>query len=350
MNDWLDHDTQAMAAVLVTVAITEGSCPRETGAKMLVTLGGQVGTIGGGHLELRACEIAHSMLTAADAPPRRLERLALGPGLGQCCGGVAHLAFERIDDEMQAGLDRLSRRAQLGEESWRLVPLDDLTPGLLLDCHGKRIDGAVRHPLPVVNFDAPCHVTRDHAGKRWLVDPCLPHRPHLVLFGAGHVGSAIVRALAELPCRITWVDEREDMFPQVRAANVQVEATDTPEFIADHAPSGSSFLVLTHSHALDLRLSEHILRRPGNDWFGLIGSKTKRKQFERRLAERGIAAQRLDEMVCPIGLPGIVGKEPAVIAASVAAQLLQVWEAEQRVAEETRALQLQLVARTGVTA
>ena len=169
---------------------------------------------------------------------------------------------------------------------------------------------------------------RDTSGKRWLVDPCRAHRPHLVLFGAGHVGAAIVRFLAELPCRVTWVDERDDLFPSQIPANVRIEATDTPEAAADDAPAGSTFLVLTYSHALDQKLSEHILRRAGNDWFGLIGSRTKRIQFERRLAERGIARAKLDAMVCPIGVPGIAGKEPAVIAAAVVAQLLQVWEAQ----------------------
>ena len=139
-----------------------------------------------------------------------------------------------------------------------------------------------------------------------------------------------MRFLGELPCRVTWVDERDDLFPTQIPSNVQIEATDTPEVVADAAPAGSTFLVLTHSHALDQKLSEHILRRPGSDWFGLIGSRTKRMQFEHRLAERGIARAKLDAMVCPIGVPGIAGKEPAVIAAAVAAQLLQVWEAQTR--------------------
>lgn len=185
--------------------------------------------------------------------------------------------------------------------------------------------------LPVVFTPArPCHIMRDASGKRWLVDPCRAYRPHLVLFGAGHVGAAIVRFLAELPCRVTWIDERDDLFPAQVPANVHIEATDTPEVIADSAPAGSTFLVLTHSHALDQKLSEHILKRPGNDWFGLIGSRTKRMQFEHRLSERGVARAKLDAMVCPIGVPGIAGKEPAVIAAAVAAQLLQVWETQAR--------------------
>jgi xanthine dehydrogenase accessory factor len=149
-----------------------------------------------------------------------------------------------------------------------------------------------------------------------------------MLFGAGHVGAAVVRLLADLPCRVTWVDEREDLFPPVLPANVVAEATDLPEAVVREAPAGTSFLVMTHNHALDQRLSEAILRRPAHqDWFGLIGSDTKRKQFEHRLRDRGISRARLDDMVCPIGVPGIKGKEPAVIAVAVVAQLLMVWEA-----------------------
>jgi xanthine dehydrogenase accessory factor len=170
---------------------------------------------------------------------------------------------------------------------------------------------------------------REPGGRRWLVDKIEAPKDHLMLFGAGHVGAAIVRALGELPCRVTWVDEREELFPAQLPANVTVEATDTPEALAEQAAPGTSFLVMTHSHALDQRLAEAILKRPGfdADWFGLIGSHTKRKQFEHRLRERGIAQARLEAMVCPIGVPGIEGKAPAVIAVAVAAQLLMVWEA-----------------------
>ena len=171
---------------------------------------------------------------------------------------------------------------------------------------------------------------KDSAGGNWLVDPCIAYRPHLALFGAGHVGAAVVRALADLPCQVTWVDERDDVFPPDLPANVKIDITDTPEAVVDEAPAGSSFLVMTHSHALDQRLSEAILRRADAGWFGLIGSKTKRMQFEHRLRERGISSERLAGMVCPIGLPGINGKAPAVIAASVCAQLLLVWEEVER--------------------
>ncbi|MBC7860429.1 MAG: XdhC family protein, partial [Burkholderiaceae bacterium] len=132
------------------------------------------------------------------------------------------------------------------------------------------------------------------------------------------------------PCRVTWVDERADQFPLEVPANVRIEACDAPEALVDAAPPGGSFLVMTHRHALDLRLTEAILARGDNGWFGLIGSQTKRRQFEHRLRACDVAPERIAAMVCPIGLPGIAGKAPAVIAASVCAQLLMAWEAAER--------------------
>ncbi|MEW6021072.1 MAG: xanthine dehydrogenase accessory protein XdhC [Pseudomonadota bacterium] len=362
MEDWLGAALRA-PAVLVTVAIVEGSVPREPGAKMAVTRDGLAGTIGGGHLEHRAIDMARTMLEegGAQGVTTKLERFALGPSLGQCCGGIAHLVFEVVDREQMALLDK--RR---NEDTWRLVGWaaspstrstdDDISSPSATTTHPsalvERVDGRAAHPTVLVDatgrhlLGAPApafdrtrgtHVFTDDTGRRWLADAVFAPRAHLMLFGAGHVGAAIVRALADLPCRVTWVDERDDMFPAAIPANVTVEATDTPEALVAQAAPGTTFLVLTHSHALDLRLSIAILSRadqawpgqagPGQDWFGLIGSDTKRRQFEHRLRERGIADERIDAMVCPIGLPGIAGKAPAVIAAAVAAQLLTVWEA-----------------------
>jgi xanthine dehydrogenase accessory factor len=317
MDDWLTAALER-PAVLVTVAIAEGSVPREPGAKMLVDATGLHGTIGGGHLEHRATGIARAMLASGDTATR-LERFALGPSLGQCCGGVAHLAFEAADAATLAALH--GRRHQ---DSWRLVALDGAPGTALFDGAGRRIAGA---EAPLFARDRGAHVMRAPDGRRWLVDPVFAPRAHLVLFGAGHVGAAIVRALADLPCRVTWVDERDDMFPPQVPDNVTVEATDAPEALAAAAPAGASFLVMTHSHAIDQRLAEAILARRDAGWFGLIGSSTKRKQFEHRLHARGLDPARIDAMVCPIGLPGITGKAPALIAASVAAQLLIAWEA-----------------------
>jgi xanthine dehydrogenase accessory factor len=320
MSDWLPRELHA-PAVLVTVARVEGSVPREPGARMLVDAQGFRGTIGGGHLEHRALELARAMLEQGGGAAH-LERFPLGPKLGQCCGGIAWLAFEMADPAQLALLDK--RR---NEDTWRLLALDGEPHCALFDGSGRLLAGAAG---PGFDRAVGTHVVQDDQGHLWLADAVLAPRAHLVLFGAGHVGAAIVRVLAELPCRVTWVDEREDLFPPDVPANVTVEATDTPEALVENAPQGSSFLVMTHSHALDLSLSHAILSRPGPDWFGLIGSDTKRRQFEHRLRERGVDNARIDAMVCPVGIAGIEGKAPAVIAASVAAQLLTVWEAAAR--------------------
>jgi len=315
MDDWRSA-AEGDAAVLVTVAAVEGSGPREPGAKMLVAPGRVRDTIGGGHLEMRAIDIARAML--ADGRERHLERFALGPSLGQCCGGVVHLAFERLHPA-QAAL--LAGRRQ--DDSWRLIALDGAPDSALCDAAGRFLWGV---PVPLFARERGTHVMQEQDGRRWLVDQVLAPRDHLLLFGAGHVGQAIVRALAHLPCRVTWIDEREDMFPAQVPDNVTVEASDTPEALVAHAPPGASYLVMTHSHALDQRLAEAIMTRADVGWFGLIGSLTKRRQFEHRLRARGVDNARIDAMVCPIGLPGITNKAPAVIAASVCAQLLAVWE------------------------
>jgi xanthine dehydrogenase accessory factor len=340
MHTWLSAlaaittDPAAPPAILITVAAVKGSSPRETGAKMVIDAKRQFDTIGGGHLELRACEIAREMLALAPdqlAAQRRLERFALGPSLGQCCGGVVHLAFERIDAQASGAIECLQQRWRERHDSWRLVALDAALPALVCDRAGRRLQGPA-DTIPDFDPDLPCRVMVDAEGGtgRWLVDPCLPYRAHLFLFGAGHVGAAIVRALAELPCHVTWIDQRDDLFPSELPANVQIEVTDIPQALIDAAAPGSCFLVMTHSHALDQLLAEHILRRGDAGWFGLIGSRTKRMQFEHRLRERGIADAGLRQMTCPIGLPGIHGKQPAVIAAAVAAQLLQLWDAAQQ--------------------
>lgn len=315
-EDWLGG-IDAAPAVLVTVAAVKGSVPREAGAKMLVRATDFDGTIGGGHLEQRALEIARAMLQSGGAA--HIERFPLGPSLGQCCGGVAWLAFEHADTDQ---LELLRARRNL--DTWRITCLDDTRAAALFDDAGSLLAGA--SGMPDVERTGGTRVL-EQAGRRWLVDPVLAPRHHLMLFGAGHVGAAIVRALAALPCRVTWVDERDAQFPPSVPANVTIEATDTPETLIAAAAPATCFLVMTHSHALDLQLCHAILARPCKDWFGLIGSGTKRHQFEARLRERGVDAAKLSDMVCPVGLPGIEGKAPAVIAASVAAQLLTVWEA-----------------------
>ena len=170
------------------------------------------------------------------------------------------------------------------------------------------------------------HIGQNAAGRSCLYDLCLGDRPQVLLFGAGHVGRALAAILGSLPCRLLWIDQRDDLFPAVLPQNTTIEVTDAPEAVVKHAAAGSYFIVMTHSHAVDQQLSEHILRRNDAAWFGLIGSATKRRQFARRLGDRGLSDEQLARMTCPIGIPGIAGKEPASIAIAVAAQLLQLWE------------------------
>jgi xanthine dehydrogenase accessory factor len=161
-------------------------------------------------------------------------------------------------------------------------------------------------------------------GRRSAVPMPRPAPMHIVLFGAGHVGHALVTLLGSLPCVVQWVDERDELFPDETPPNVQIEATDTPDVIVDNAPAGAYFLVMTHNHALDFSLAARIMRRRDFTYFGMIGSKTKRVKFERRLLERGVDLDRLVEMTCPIGVGGIVDKAPSAIAVAVCAELLQI--------------------------
>jgi xanthine dehydrogenase accessory factor len=170
--------------------------------------------------------------------------------------------------------------------------------------------------------DGVARLEESHDGAALLFEPVRPEAFHVVLLGAGHVGQALVRVLGELPCRVTWIDGRAEQFPREVPANVTVECTEMPQYAIERAPSGAAFLVMTHSHALDLALCETILRRADFSYFGLIGSTTKRAKFVRRLQARGVADGLIARMVCPIGLPGLRGKHPGEIAVAVAAQLL----------------------------
>jgi xanthine dehydrogenase accessory factor len=256
---------RAEPAVLVTVSRTKGSVPREPGAWMAVFAQGVLGTIGGGHLEWEAQQIAQTALLAFTgmAQPSTWERtVPLGPSLGQCCGGVVVLHFEVVTASQVQTL-----RPQLEPRRWPLA-----------------------------------------------------------LFGGGHVGRAIVNALAVLPFQITWVDSRDEVFPVDLPAHVQTEHSDPVQAAVRELPAGTRVLIMSFSHAEDLEVVIACLQRiqQGQDlpFVGLIGSRTKWATFSHRLRERGFDETALSAITCPIGIPGIRGKEPEVIAASVAAQLL----------------------------
>jgi xanthine dehydrogenase accessory factor len=257
-------DPMAGPTIRVTVRDVWGSAPREAGAWMLVTEAGIAGTIGGGNLEWRAIEAARDML-ASGACERELA-LPLGPALTQCCGGQVRLELTSLDGPL--------REKSLAELA--AVP------------------------------------------ARW---------PLVALFGAGHVGRAVIRALAPLPCRLRWIDSRPDAFPPLPERDIELIRADEPSTEVAALPAGAFALVMTHSHPLDLSVVEACLRRSDLAWIGLIGSATKRRRFESQLRASGIPSAELERLVCPIGIQGITDKEPSVIAIAVAAQLLIAFEA-----------------------
>jgi xanthine dehydrogenase accessory factor len=283
---WLAAGTPTM---LVEVVATQGSAPREAGARMLVTAHTEAGTVGGGHLEFLALATSRQSLALTDSHREAtpFERhVALGPSLGQCCGGAVTLRYAR------------------------------LSPAHLLDWPSA----------PQLDLSWP--------------DAWPQSAPVIQLHGAGHVGRAIVAALAarqQAVPTVQWVDERESAFPADPAwfaAHPHVErlATDSATAEVALAPPGALYLVLTHSHELDLRLVQAVLQRGDFVYCGLIGSRTKRARFRHRLIERGLSAEAFDRITCPIGDPdddparepaalSACAKWPEVIAASVARQL-----------------------------
>ena len=331
MSGWLHAlatlDGQRTPAVLVTVVAAKGSVPRPPGTHMVVTADGLHDTIGGGHLELQAIAIARELI-AGDAGGERTRRFPLGASLGQCCGGAVTLLFEPVAGPTSwvaqalalsnARIPFVAVAATTGEaDAGRLLVTAD-TPGdapAIAFARTLLRDGGA----PAL---ARCDVSPDAPAR--FFDPVRTTGLDVVLFGAGHVGRALVRVLATLDCRVVWVDARDDAFPPGVPANVTCVGTDAPEAEVDAAPPGAYFLVMTHDHAQDERLAERILRRDDFAYFGLIGSQSKRRQFEQRMARRGMPPARFAAMTCPIGVAGIPGKEPATIALAVAAQLLQV--------------------------
>lgn len=249
------------SAVWVTVDATQGSVPRDADTWMAVFADATLGTIGGGQVEYEVITEARRRLAGASGEP--VVRYALGPSLGQCCGGVMHLRFELVH---AADVPMLQQRLAGG-----LVPV--------------------------------------------------------ALFGGGHVGGALIEVLGNLPFSVTWIDSRDEIFPEQVPGNVVCEYSDPVHAaVAGLAPQ-TRVLIMSFSHAEDLDVVASCLKRQRETgdlaYVGLIGSKTKWATFRQRLLERGFSPDELGWVTSPIGVPGVVGKEPEVIAVAVAAQLLQ---------------------------
>jgi xanthine dehydrogenase accessory factor len=273
-------------AALVTILATEGSAPRGPGARMVVTETGIAGSIGGGRLEYQATAQARAILSL-EPGSWRVQDYPLGPLLGQCCGGRVRLLVERLESVPE------------GEGPFEVRLSDRVERNAVNGGRGEAI--GARGPLPT-------------AGAQF-VEPVESDSLAVRLYGAGHVGRAIVARAEGLPLHFAWHDSRPET-AETTGAFITDEAQMATS--ATEAPEGSAVLIMTHDHNLDYRLTAAALRgRAG--FVGLIGSKTKRARFLKRLAADGVDSERL---TCPIGLPGIAGREPEVIAIAVLAQLL----------------------------
>lgn len=280
----------------IVIASHAGSSPRDTGVAMHVWAGGQSGTIGGGTLEFRATQEARRMLAAGSSA--QVLKMPLGPALGQCCGGSVVLAIEIFDETSLPQVnDFHARPVQSGAPKTMAVQ--------------RMLKAGRNRSLPLTT------TLRDG----WLIEPLAAQQQPLWIFGAGHVGRALVDAFADLPFAVTWIDTDRSRFPEDIRADVTPLIAADPALAVRHAPDDVDHLILTYSHALDLELCHRILCRPFRT-LGLIGSKTKRARFRTKLQALGHSPAQISRINCPIGDPAL-GKEPKAIALGVAAELIR---------------------------
>jgi xanthine dehydrogenase accessory factor len=328
MNEWIDELSDLTAAgervVLVTVAGIRGSAPREVGAKMIVTDAATFGTIGGGQLEYQCTRIACDMLADEEIPV--LRKFPLGSSMGQCCGGVVDILFQPVSSGLPAWLRDL--RALHGQREPAVIVTDLSGEVGTSVVTAKHVFGDTENASVAIIDKAREGLEAGRTVHRiddWFFEDIIGSDLNIAVFGAGHVGSAVVQSLAALDCNIRWIDSRRNIF-RGTAANVRTIESTVPALEVAAMPANSCYLVMTHSHAIDFDICERILRRNDVAYCGLIGSLSKRRRFEKRFREHGLQEQAIDHLVCPIGVAGISGKKPAEIAVAAAAELLQAYE------------------------
>jgi xanthine dehydrogenase accessory factor len=336
MNEWIaelaDQTAAGERVVLVTVAGIRGSAPREVGAKMIVTASETIGTIGGGQLEYQCTRLACEMLDGDGQPS--LRKFPLGSAMGQCCGGVVDVLFEPVAGGLPAWLRDLHAlhgqhvpaviATRIGGESQKCVITADNTFGVSADRIGFDVLGRARDGLGTGRLEHRC--------GDWFLELVIASDLNIAVFGAGHVGAAVVQTLSMLDCNIRWVDSRRNIFRHTPANVLAIETAD-PALEVAALPPGSCFLVMTHSHALDFEICDRILRRGDAAYCGLIGSLPKRRRFEKRYRAQGLSDVALAALICPIGIAGISGKKPAEIALAASAEVLQAHERLRRGAD-----------------
>ena len=281
---------------LVAVCEVKGSAPREAGAVMLVYKNHIDGSIGGGELEFQAIKTARKDIPETTFS-RQVRSYPLGPALGQCCGGHVKLMFEWYGPNSQPVLAQLAAQKK----------------------------GFSLHPTSAQ--DSP--IIAIHPSNEMLCLPLDAQQQLVFLYGAGHVGRAVVQLARHLPCQIYWVDTDDDRFPKDIAEGVIKLTARHPETIARRAPSDGIHLIMTYSHQLDFEIVSAVLGCSNFARCGLIGSETKAARFNKRLRDAGVNSDAVEKLTCPIGLPEVAGKKPLQVALSVTAQLSNWLETKQ---------------------
>jgi xanthine dehydrogenase accessory factor len=327
VKNWIEElyslAVSGRAAVLVTIVEARGSAPRGSGAKMVVSGDGCRGSVGGGQLEYQCIAAATKMLESGARA--RLQKFVLGAALDQCCGGAVEVLFEPVTGAVPEWLAALRDTGLQRQNAVLATELRDEPRKTLI--HAST--GSPGASLPEGVLQAAQQMLGNRESARRVDDVLLENISnmdlHIAVFGAGHVGSALVGILAGLDADIRWIDDRENIFSQVPDGVRAIHAV-SPAIEAAAMPPGSYYLVMTHSHELDLGICLAILGRNDAAYCGLIGSGPKRRGFERRFLEHGLDQDQVDKLVCPIGIAGISGKRPAEIAIATAAEILQVYE------------------------
>ncbi|MDB2324091.1 xanthine dehydrogenase accessory protein XdhC [Alphaproteobacteria bacterium] len=308
----LDRIDKTGPVVRASVINRKGSAPRDVGAMMLIDQRDIWQTIGGGTLEFDVMRQARQMIN--DTPQkwqRRVIKAALGPDMGQCCGGFVEILLEVFGDFER---DTLSQLAALAVENERLVMLaHPLVAGPELSKISSAEAGLVEAGF--------------NSDKTLFIAPISTVTRVVFLYGAGHIGRALVGHLAALELDVHWIDIGPTRFPMQIPSGVRRVIASDPALIAGHAPPDAIHLVITHNHALDEAICYSVLKNDHFARLGLIGSATKRARFQSRLTKAGITPDKIKRLACPIGLPEIAGKQPVRIALSIAAEVA-IWQQE----------------------
>ena len=335
MNEWIDELSDLTAAdervVLVTVAGIRGSAPREVGAKMIVSESATIGTIGGGQLEYQCARLACEMLGDDETPA--LRKFPLGTSMGQCCGGVVDILFEPIASRLPAWLRDLRALHGQREPAVIVTHLGGATGKCVITANDIFGDRKSASPDIVEKARQGLEAGRtSHRIDDWFFEDVVGTNLNIAVFGAGHVGSAVVQSLSALDCNVRWIDGRRNIF-RGTPSNVRAIETSDPALEVAAMPPRSCYVIMTHSHALDFDICDRILRRGDAAYCGLIGSLSKRRRFEKRFRSQGMQERDLERLVCPIGVAGISGKKPAEIAVAASAEVLRAYESAMRNAE-----------------